>query len=444
MKKTLLAASLLFAAQTVFADDLITAWTAAQKADATYRAAYNGLLAGQENVVQGRALLLPEVTLSGNATRSHVDFNSGNEAGKYPSSLQSGNSAGYTLSLTQPIYRIEALAGYDQQKLQTALAKIQYKTAEQDLIQRVATAYFDVALAEEKIRQINAQKDAVSQQLAQAKKSFEVGVSTITDVDSAQASFDTLLAQEIVAQNDREIKYQAYEQLTGLNPQSVAQVNDHIVPSLPQPADVNAWISRAEATNYSLLSQRLNQSIAQREIDKYRAETAPSVDLVASYGDKHDASGISKSGGNDVTKTAQIGILLSIPLYTGGNRSSQYRQAIAKNEQQRDLVEASRRSAVLSTRQAFLGMQNGVAQVKALTQSLNSSKSLLDSTTLGKEVGVRTIVDVLNAQQQYYSTRYDLTAARYSYLINRLQLAAAVGALGEQDLLETNNLLLAK
>ncbi|MBS1156406.1 MAG: hypothetical protein H6R07_2330 [Proteobacteria bacterium] len=443
MKKSLLALATLLAAQAVLADDLMTAWNAAQKADATYRAAYNALLAGRENAVLGRALLLPKVTLSSNATRTNSEYDSGNQS-KSASTDQTGTTLGYTLSLTQPIYRVEAWAGYDQQKLQTELAEIQYKVAQQDLIQKVAKAYFDVALSEEKIRQINAQKEAVSKQLEQAKKSFEVGVSTITDVDSAQASFDTLLAQEIVAQNDREIKYQAYEQLTGLDPQAVVQVSDRIVPVLPQPAEVKDWVSRAEAANYGLLAQRLNLDIARREIDKFRAETAVAVDLVASYGDKHDASGISKSGGKDSTRTAQIGVVMSIPLYTGGNRSSQFRQAVARQEQLRDLVEASRLSAVQTTRQAFLGMQNGVAQVRALTQSLNSSKSLLDSTTLGKEVGVRTIVDVLNAQQQYYSTRYELTSARYNYLISRLQLAAAIGALGEPDLQSANSLLLEK
>lgn len=442
MKKSLLALTMLLAMPAVWADDLMTAWGAAQTADATYRAAYNALLAGRENAVQGRALLLPKVTLSSNATRVNSEYDSGNP--RSASTDQTGTTLGYSLSLTQPIYRVEAWAGYDQQKLQTELAEIQYKVAQQDLIQKVAKAYFDVALSEEKIRQINAQKEAVSKQLEQAKKSFEVGVSTITDVDSAQASFDTLLAQEIVAQNDRELKYQAYEQLTGLDPKAVVPVSDRVVPALPQPADVKDWISHAEAANYGLLAQRLNLDIARREIDKYRAETAVGLDLVASYGDKHDNSGISKSGGKDATKTAQIGVVMSIPLYTGGNRSSQFRQAVARQEQQRDLVEASRLSAVQTTRQAFLGMQNGVAQVRALTQSLNSSKSLLDSTTLGREVGVRTIVDVLNAQQQYYSTRYELTSARYNYLISRLQLAAAIGALGEPDLRSTNNLMLEK
>lgn len=441
MKKTLIAASLAIFAQSTFAANLLESLHAAQSSDAQFAAARNALEAGQENVVQGRALVLPKVTLTGNATRIHSDYSAGNESSKSPSTNQAGNTAGYALSLTQPIYRAEAWAGYDQQKLQTELAKIQYKSAEQDLILRVARAYFDVAQAEEKIRQINAQKDAVAQQLASAKKSFEVGVSTITDVDSAQASFDVLLAQEIAAQNDREIKYQAYEQLTNLDPKAVSPVSDSIVPGLPQPADMGSWISRAEAANYSVQSQRMTLDIARYEIDKYRAETAVAVDLVASYGDKRDGNGVSKSGGLDTTKTAQVGIQMSIPLYTGGARSSQFRQALSKQEQQRNLLEAARLTAVQSTRQAFLGMQNGSAQVKALEQSLRSSKSLLDSTTLGKDVGVRTIVDVLNAQQQFFATRYDLTVARYNYLYARLQLAAAIGGLSEMDVQDTNRWL---
>jgi len=344
------------------------------------------------------------------------------------------------LALTQPLYRIEALAGASQQEKQAALAEIQFKAAEQDLILRVATAYFNVTLAEEKIRQIEAQKEAVSQQLAQAKKSFEVGVATITDVDAAQASFDGLLAQEIVAQNDREIKYQAYAQLTGLDPKTIVQVSDQLQPGSPQPAAPDAWLQRAEVGNYSLLAQQLNLVVAGYEIDKYKSTTALSADLVASYGGQWDGTSLAHNYSMN-THTGRVLLQLSVPLYTGGNRSSQYREAIAKREQQREATEAARRETVLATRKAFLGVQAGAAQTRALQQSLNSSKSLLDSTRLGRDVGVRTIVDVLNAQQQFHATRYELTSARCNYLLSRLQLAAAVGELSEKDVLEVNGWL---
>lgn len=422
-------------AQGALALDLLDAWNAARKSDAVFSAARNALQAGQEKSVQGTALLLPKLSVSGNGGRTDSEY--GPSKPSSPSYLpysRQGYSYGYSLNLSQPIYRIEALAGYDQLHKQAALAEIQYKQAESDLIQRVAKAYFDVVLADEKIRQINAQKEAVSQQLAQAKMSFEVGVATITDVDAAQASYDGLLSQEIAALNDRNVKYEAFELLTGLSPKLLVSVSDKLQPGMPEPATVEPWLARSDVNNFALLSQRLSLDIARREVDKYKMETAPTLDLVASYGNKWDAGSLTKTGGQERTGTGQIMLQLNVPVYTGGNRSSQYREAIAKQEQQRDNVEATRRDAVLGTRKAFLGVQSGAAQIRALQQALNSGKSLVDSTTLGKEVGVRTIVDVLNAQQQYYSTRYDLTAARCNYLLSRLQLAAAVGDLSEKDL----------
>lgn len=429
MNKTLLALSLSMLAQGVFATDLLDAWTAARKNDAAFSAARYALDAGKEKAVQGDSLLKPKVTLTANAGFTSID----NE----PGLAKRYNTHAYSLSLTQPIYRIEALAGADQQQKQTVLAEIQYKVAEQDLIQRVAKAYFDVALADEKIRQIAAQKEAVSQQLAQAKKSFEVGVATVTDVDAAQASFDGLLSQEIAAQNDRDVKYQAFEQLTGLDPKTVKPVTDKLQPGSPQPAQPEDWVKRAEAGNFNLLSQQLNLDIARREVDKYKTETAVSADLTASYGGQWDGTAISHRYEAN-TNTGRLSLQISIPLYTGGNRSSLFRESIAKREQQRDNVEAARRDTVLTTRKGFLGVQSGAAQIRALQQSLNSSKSLVDSTKLGKDVGVRTIVDLLNAQTQYYTVRYDLTSARYNYLLSRLQLAAAVGDLSEKDLQEVN------
>ncbi len=434
MNKSLLAASLALLVPAAFSADLLDSWQAARKIDSTFAAARYARDAGQEKKEQGSALLKPKVTLSGAAGLISGDTEPG-RARRY-------NQHSYSLSLTQPVYRIEALAGASQQEKQAALAEIQFKAAEQDLILRVATAYFNVTLAEEKIRQIEAQKEAVSQQLAQAKKSFEVGVATITDVDAAQASFDSLLAQEIVAQNDREVKYQAYAQLTGLDPKSLVQVSDRLQPGSPQPLNPDDWTQRAEAGNYALLAQRLNLEVAGYEIDKYKATTAISADLVASYGGQWDGTSLAYNYSPMNTHTGRVLLQLSVPLYTGGNRASQYREAIAKREQQREATESARRDTVLATRKAFLGVQAGAAQTRALQQSLNSSKSMLDSTRLGRDVGVRTIVDVLNAQQQYHATRYELTSARYNYLLARLQLASAVGDLAEDDLQEVNAWLL--
>ena len=435
MKKTLLCASLLLLSHMAEAVDLVESLRAAQSFDASYAAARKTLDAGREKGVQARALLLPKITLSGSSGYASTDYDAASSSSSYD---KQGTSYGYGVSATQPIYRAENFAGADQLKRQVELAEVQYRVAEQDLILRVAKSYFEVVAAEEKTRVIAAQKEAISQQLALAKKSFEVGVSTITDTDEAQTRYDAILSQEIAASNDLDVKRQSFALLTGISTEKLAPIGDKQQPGMPSPNELAVWLSRAEAGNYSLASQRLSLEVAKREIDKYRAETAPSVDLVAKYNDKWDPA---KSNGKDRTGSSSIELQLSIPLYTGGNRSSQFREAIAKEDAQRSSVEASRRAAIQSTQSAFLGVKSGAAQIRALQQALVSSKSLVDSTTLGREVGVRTTIDVLNAQQQYFSTRYDLTISRYNYLYARLQLMAAAGELAEKDIQEINNWL---
>lgn len=438
MKKTLLALSMLLAFQNVSAVDLISAYQAAKANDAAYASAKKLSEVGKEKIQQADALKLPQVSLSANTTRTYTDYQAGKGTGSYD---KNGNSYGYTLSASQPLYRGDLSATASQLRKQADLSEVQLRVAEQDLILRVAKAYFEVVAAEEKIRVTQAQKEAITQQLAQAKKSFEVGLATITDTDEAQSRFDAMQAQEIAAINDLDVKREAFEQITALVDSKVAPIGDKQQPMGPMPNDLNAWRQRAEAGNFVLASQQLNLDISRREIDKYRASTAPKLDLFGSYGDAWRGSSISSSGGKDRTTTGTIGVQLSVPLYTGGNRSSQFREAVVREDAQRSTVEAARRDAVQSAQRAFLGVQSGAAQIRALQQALVSGKSLVDSTTLGRQVGARTTLDVLNAQQQYYSTRYDLTVARYNYLYAKLQLAAAVGELKEADLAEINNWL---
>ncbi len=438
MDRKLLVAGLLVFCDAAMAIDLVDSLRAARAFDASYAAASKTLEAGREKNPQARALLLPRISLSGNGIYNHQRYEAGQGTG---SSEDDGQSWGYAVTAVQPLYRIENLAGSDQLRKQAELAEVQYRVAEQELVLRVARAYFEVVAAEEKIRVIAAQKEATSQQLALAKKSFEVGVATITDTDEAQTRYDTILAQEIAAGNDLDVRREAFALLTGLAPDQLAPIGDRRQPAAPQPNDLAAWQSRAETGSFDLASQRLDLYIVRREIDKYRAATAPALDLTASYGDAWKSGGISSSGARDRNSSAVIGLQLAIPLYTGGDRSSRFREAIAREDAQRSNVEATRRGVVRSVQGAFLGVKNGAAQILALQQALVSSRSLVESTTLGREVGVRTTIDVLNAQQQYYSTRYDLTVARYNYLYSRLQLAATIGELGDKDVQEINDWL---
>ncbi|WP_348943919.1 TolC family outer membrane protein [Chitinibacter sp. FCG-7] len=440
LKSSLIALSLLGLSQGVWATDLLQAWQAAATFDAQISAARNAQIAGQEKATQGQALLLPKITLSGNTAYSQTDYHPGR--GPLTDTSANGQTYGYSLSAAQPIYRAEAFAAADQLKKQTDLANVQFRQAEQDLILRVAKTYFELLAAQEKVQLVQAQKQAVGEQLAFAKKSFEVGVATITDTDEAQASYDSILAAEIVAQNDLAVKSSAFSLLTGLNDSQLATIGDRVQPQPPVPNDLASWLQKAQNSSLSNTGQQLALDIASREIDKYKAVSAPTLDLVASYGNDWTGSGLSRSGGTDQTSSGAIKLQLSIPIYTGGDRSSKLREAAAKKAQQSDTVEATRRDVEQATKQAFLGVNAGAAQIRALQQVLKSSESLLASSKLGREVGVRTTIDVLNAEQKYYATRYDLIVARYTYLYARLLLAASAGELAEKDLIAVNEWLL--
>ena len=425
----------------VQASDLISSWRAARSHDANYAAAKNALVAGLEFAEQGDAALLPQVSLSGNADSLRKDYRPGQGASDTSTKLTQGQQVGLNLTLVQPIYDAAAWAKRDDFHKQSQQAELQFRVAEQDLVLRVAKAYFDVLLAGENLSLVAAQKEAIAVQLAMAKKRFQIGAATITDTHDAQARYDAILASEITAVNDLEIKSSSYRRLTSLDPAILEPVPESFQAPEPAPDTVSAWLAQAAEGSLAVKAQQLGLDIASLSIDRYRLETAPTLSLVAAYGSQIDSRGISSSGGRDQTLSSSIGVQLSIPLYTGGSRSSQLRQALAVRDQQRDTLVAARRDAEEFTRQAFLGVKGGVAQIRALEQARRSSASSLASSKRGRDLGVRTTVDVLNAEQNYYQTVYSLVAARYQYLLSRLQLAASVGQLGEAELAQLNGYL---
>lgn len=429
-------------APAVHAADLISIYRDAALEDPVFLAAKAQLAAVQEKVPQGRSLLLPSVGLAANTTYNH--FNT-RLTSPVPAVLPLGgngnyNSNGYTVSLSQPLFQMQSWLQLDEAHLQVAAAEAQYHASGQDLILRTAQAYFDVLLAQDNVELVHAQKAAISEQLQQAKQNFEVGTATITDTHEAQARFDLASAQEIAANSDLEIKKRALAVLTGKMPGELAAVDPKFEPGLPRPDDVNKWVSAALENNLDLVSHRMLEKIAGKEVERRRAGHYPTLNLVASYGDNSASGGMLVNVGTS-TKSSAIGLQLNFPIYQGGAISSQTREAAANFEKAKDEAENSRRTAELNARQAFLGVANGMAQVKALEQALKSSQTSLDSTKLGQEVGVRTAVDVLNAQQQLYSAKRDLYKARYDYLVSELKLKAASGALQISDLEAVNRSL---
>ncbi|GAB4129354.1 MAG: TolC family outer membrane protein [Sideroxydans sp.] len=429
MKLTpLVTAWLLMLAPVAHAEDLMQIYHAAQSQDAVFGAARAAQQAGQEKAAQGRALLLPSVNLSANTT--YNDVNAPYGASKY-------NSHGYGVSVVQPLFREQNWAAYQQSGLQVELAEAQFKQAQQDLILRVAQAYFDVLIAQDTVQLTAAQKAAVAQQLQQAKRNFEVGTATVTDTHEAQARYDLILAQELVAQSNLEIRKRALQQLVNGEVQTLDTLGAGFTLTVPQPDDVQQWIGMAEQGNPQLIMAQIALKLAEEEVARNRGGHLPTLDLVGNYA-KNTGCTFALCGD---TRSTSIGVQLNLPLFQGGATQSRWNEAVANRDKAQQELESARRNVELQTRQAYLGVVSGIAQVHAMRQALKSSESLLEASKLGQEVGVRTSLDVLNAQQQMYANRRDLYQAQYNYLLSELRLKAATGQLTEADLAEVNRAL---
>jgi len=394
----------------------------AREKDSRLAAAREARRASQEKIPQGKAGLLPTLNLAANLRQNDTR-----------TTLSSNDyaSRGLSLSLVQPIYRKQNLESYEQAKLQALLGDQQLRLAEQELLLRTATAYFDVLQAQDTLATAQAQKAAYAEQLAQARKSFEVGAATITDTHEAQARFDLTVAQEIAALNDLEVKRRALEKIISQESPSLARLAEGVKMPLPEPASMEAWVKQAEEGGLGVVLNQSGFELARREVERQRGGHLPTLDLSASYANNHNAA---LGGGTTNSRSGIIGFELGWVLYQGGGIDSRVREAVANQEKARFDLDEARRQARMEARQGFLGVLSGDAQVKALEQAMVSSEAQLKSTKLGLEVGVRTRVDVLNAQQQVFTTRRDLAAARYKTLLAGLQLKAAAGALGENDL----------
>lgn len=408
--------------------------------DPTLASALSANKAAQEIIEQGKALYRPTVNFNASASASQTDnkfigtgFNQFRTEGR-----QNFEGYNYGVEARQPIYRKQNLVQMDQSKTQVSQADKQYHLSQQELILRTTQAYFDVLIAQDKIDLIAAQKAAILSQLDQAKATFEVGTATITDVNEAQARYDLIVAQEIAAVNEHQIAKRSVAAVTGEVPAKLATAKADIqVKQLSQ--SMQDWQQVAVQNNLNIQIQQDALKLAEQEVERTQAGHLPTLDAVASYS-KNYANGGTSGVGNDLDN-ATIGLQLQIPLYQGGAISSRARQAVLNKQKALDDIEIARRQADLETQRAYFNLSTTIAQVKALEQALISSQSQLDSTKLGYEVGVRTSVDVLNAQQQFYSAKRDLLQARYNYLVNIIRLKAATGLVGEADLQDINQQL---
>ena len=421
------------------AEDLLQIYQEAAANDPTLASAQSTWVATQEDIPQARANLLPSVTLGANAT--YTNFYERLHTDPAVSFNQHFPQYQYGVTASQPLYHKQNLVALDEAKQTVDQADYVLSAAQQDLIVRVATAYFNVLLSRVNIELTESQKAAVSENLAQAKRSFEVGTATITDTNDAQAKYDQIVAQEIAAHNDLDNKLAALGAIIGRLPKELRPFQVNREPQPPAPNALDPWITAALRDNSQVRIAQSNYDIAALEVDRQRAADVPTLDVVASFNQGYAGASASVSVTSFVAfdqRQGQIGVQFNMPLYLGGSIESKVRQAVALQEKARHDLEAARRAAELSARTAFTGVTSGVAQINAFKQALVSAQVSYDSTKLGLEVGVRTNLDVLNQQQQVYQTRFNLAQTYYNFIISTLQLKQAVGTLSEADIEEVN------
>ena len=414
------------------AQSLLDLYDAARSFDAIYQSVRLQAEATAAKADQSRAGLLPTANLAVSESRTQLESTL-----KLPNAHFGALSG--TLSASQPIYRPANLIALEQAQKTVNAAQAQLVAADQDLVVRVSTAYFDVLAAQDALTFVGAQKAAVAEQLASAKRNFEVGTSTITDTREAQARYDLVIAQQIAAENDLRVKKLALDQLVGKEdaiPKALAA--PATLPALI-PADVETWVNQALG-HPSLRQSAIALEVAQLETARAQAGHKPTLDLNASIARSLNY-GSSTSRFDSQTRTATIALAFNLPLYAGGSVQNRIRETLALEDKARTDLEVVRRSVSQSTRTAFFGVSSGQGQVKALEAAEASSQSALDANKLGYQVGVRINIDVLNAQSQLFQTKRDLAKARYDVLVGGLRLRQANGTLKPEDLQAINSLL---
>ena len=425
----LLSAMLLLGAAPGHADTLLDIYRLALQSDPQLRAAEAGWKAAQEARPQSRAGLLPQLNAGAELVNTRREINGGNE--------DRFNSHGYSLELSQSLYNHRNYVGLRQADAVIAQADAAYQAARQVVILRVAEAYFNLLSAKDDLNTAESTKLAISQQLRQTQQRFEVGLSAITDVHEAQAAYDGAVAAEIAAQNGLDVANEALREIIGREPGSLASLNESMPLISPQPANIDEWVNTALQQNLALLAADANTRIAAEGIRLRQAGHYPNLGLFASHA-YSDTTDDPNNTGVEMNRT-QIGVRLSVPLYSGGLTTSQTREARALYEQATEGLEQQRRATVRDTRSAFLGVMAGISQVQARKQALSSAQTALEATEAGFEVGTRTMVDVLGAQSQRFLAQRDYSRARYDYALASLRLKQAAGMLEEQDIVEVSS-----
>lgn len=416
------------------AQSLLQIYQEARTHDAGYAAAKAQAQATEAKSAQAKAALLPSLGMSFSNTKIQAD----NPAGTQLTDYKNKNSG---LNLTQPIFSPSNWASFKLGEQSLLLSATQLKTAEQDLIIRVSQAYFDVLTSIEVLTSVKAQKKAVAEQLASAKRNFEVGTATIVDTREAEAGYDRVIYLELSAENDLRTKKLALDQLAGKTNLQPTPLNLKAALTAPEPQDVEAWVKQALDNNTSIQQLRVAHQVAKLETDKAKAGHLPTLELSAKYGETRCSGNAIPQATTCSNDAKSIGLTLNIPLFAGFAVQNRIKETVSLEEKSRYELEAAQRSVELTARSTYFGLLTGLSQVKALVAAETSNQSVVDSTKLGYQVGVKTNLDVLNSQTQLFQTKRDLAKARYDVLLGQLKLRQAAGVLKAEDVDNINSLL---
>jgi len=412
------------------AADLWSTYQTALEFDAELRAAESDYRAALEARPQARSVLLPQI--DGGATQSRTRTN--------PDGMSSSDidTTRFDVTLNQSVYDQRNYVVLRQADLGIAQATAFRDASRQDLILRVAEAYFAVLTAQDTLSFAEAEKEAIGRQLEQADRRFEVGLIAITDVKESQAQYDIAVAQEIAAMNQLDIAREQLAVITGQYQEELAKLSERLPLSPPEPADMNRWVESAVDNNLALSAQRFATESAAEEIKRQRAGHYPTVGLQASYADI-DNSGAPAGSTQFIDRSdAQIALQLRVPIYSGGRTSSLTRESRERFDGARERLELTQRRTVQQTRSAYLSVMAGISRVQALNQALESTQAAAEAAEAGFEVGTRTAVDVLLALREVFRAQRDYAEARYEFVVNTLRLKQAAGTLEEQDILTIN------
>ena len=428
-----------FAATSAQAQSLQELYDAARGYDAGFISAKAQFEANLAKANQALGGILPNIALTGSVSRTKFEVRpDGSQVLTQDRLYGTGTGA---VTLTQPLYRPAAWAAYRQGGQQLQQAAAQYEAAEQDLLVRVSQAYFDVLTSEDSLAFVKAQKEAVGEQLASAKRNFEVGTATITGVRDAQARFDLTTAQEIAAENDLRIKRLALDLVVGLQNAQPKRLANNSKLVEPPKESLDTWVSQSEVASPAVKQAMLAYEVAKLEVDKANAGHKPTLDAQVSYSGIRNVEGSATSPTGSHVFNPSAAVVLNVPLFAGFSTMYRVRETVALENKAQSDFEAAKRNTAQATRTAYYGLIAGLSQVKAYEAAEASSQSALDANKLGYSVGVNINIDVLNSQSQLYQTKRDLAKARYDVLVGNLKLRQAAGTLTPQDLESINSLL---